>query len=299
MHTVGIIGVGAIGGALARILGARRDVSVLPYDTDPGKVAEPRRSLPETVQPADVVFFCVPSSALREALTACASFVREDALAVSLVKGIEPESTKTADVLLAELLPAGRAFGMLGGPMLAAEFIRGLPGRGIFASPFPAAGERMGALFAGTLLSLEFSDDARGVALAGVLKNIYALGLGIARGLSWGDNQRGWYLAQAVREMAEALARLGGRRESAYSLAGLGDLIATGFSRHSRNSNFGEEFARTGVCNIQSEGCASLPSVEALLRGSLTAFPLLTALGDIVLRGASAPERLQEAFSRA
>ena len=90
--------------------------------------------------------------------------------------------------------------------------------------------------------------------------------------------------------MADIVERLGGKRETAYSLAGIGDLIATGFSGYSRNSRFGEEFARTGVCNIQSEGCASLPLVSALLGSEKSTLPIFKVLEEIILNGKDAKE---------
>lgn len=179
---------------------------------------------------------------------------------------------------------------ILGGPMLATEFMANILGIGCLASEHIETTERIARLFAGTLLSFETSTDVRGVALSGVLKNIYALGFGIGVGLSFGYNQKGWYLKTALSEMETIVERLGGKRESAYSLAGLGDFIATGFSGYSKNSRFGEEIARTGVCALQSEGSASLPFLSELLGRERQAFPLFQKLEDVITVGKDAKE---------
>jgi len=289
MTHVAIIGAGAIGQALAHILDRNKENQLILYDKDPTKVTRAALPLPEVVKEASVVFLCVPSWAMRDAIAEMKPHLSKDAMVVSLAKGIEGVHKKTVDALLSEILPQHRA-ALLGGPMLAAEFMQDLSGVGCLATEHGEVAERITSLFAGTLLSFETTLDVRGAALSGVLKNIYALGLGVTQGLSWGNNQKGWYLKSALLEMADIVERLGGKRETAYSLAGVGDLVATGFSGYSRNSRFGEEFARTGVCNIQSEGCASLPLVSTLLGSEKSTLHIFRALEEVILNGKDANE---------
>ncbi|KKW12801.1 MAG: Glycerol-3-phosphate dehydrogenase [NAD(P)+] [Parcubacteria group bacterium GW2011_GWA2_49_9] len=289
MTHVAIIGAGAIGQALAHILDRNKENRLELFDKDPAKVTRAALPLPDVVKEAEVLFLCVPSWAMRGALTEMKSYLSQDAIVVSLAKGIEEEHKKTMDALLVEILPQHR-IALLGGPMLAAEFMEDLPGVGCLATEHVEVAEQIAGLFAGTLLSFETTSDVRGVAFAGVLKNIYALGLGVAHGLSWGDNQKGWYLTRALVEMATIVEQLGGKRETAYSLAGIGDLVATGFSGYSRNSRSGEEIVRNGVCNIQSEGCASLPHFLKLLPADRSVFPLLHGLEQIIIDGKDAKD---------
>lgn len=287
-----------MGHALAHILAGNTGVRLSLFDKDAAKVTRAALPLPEVVKGAEIVFMCVPSWAMREAIEELKPHLSSGVAVVSLAKGIEPERKQTMDALLAELLPT-RIAALLGGPMLAAEFMQNMPGVGCVAAEDPHAGERLTTLFAGTLLSLEYIADVRGVALAGALKNIYALGLGIASGLSWGDNQKGALITRALAEMAGIAEVLGGKRETAYSLAGVGDLIATGFSAYSRNNQFGEEFVRTGVCNIQSEGCASLPLMAEILGEKRSAFPVFQTLLRVIIQGADAKKQFEKMLSRA
>ncbi len=103
--------------------------------------------------------------------------------------------------------------------------------------------------------------------MCGVLKNVYAVGLGIASGLKLGSNFNGWLIAQAVHEMELVLPHLGGHSETGQSLAGLGDLIATGFSTYSTNRTCGIQLVDTGVCNMDSEGMISIPFLLNRLEG--------------------------------
>jgi glycerol-3-phosphate dehydrogenase (NAD(P)+) len=235
---------------------------------------------------------------MRDAVREMTPHLQKDASIISLAKGIERGSNKTMDALLAELLPS-HAIALLGGPMLAAEFMQNLPGVGCVATEDPNVGAEIAELFSGTLLFLEQTSDVRGAALSGVLKNIYALGLGIASGLSWGNNQKGWYASRALFEMADIVELFGGKRETAYSLAGVGDLIATGFSSSSRNNRFGEELVKNGVCNIQSEGCASLPAFSQMLKEKQKEYPLFAALEEVVLQRKDAQEQFGKLMARA
>ena len=289
MTHVAIIGAGAIGQALAHILDGNKENRLAMFDKDATKVTRAALPLPEVVRDAEVIFMCVPSWAMRDALVEMKTHARKEAIIVSLAKGLESAHKKTMDQLLTECLPLHR-IALLGGPMLASEFISGLSGVGCLATEYSEVAERIRRLFSGTLLSLETTLDVRGVALSGVLKNIYALGIGIAQGISWGNNQKGWYVREALAEMATIVEQLGGNRETAYSLAGVGDLVATGFSGFSRNSRSGEEIAHTGICNIQSEGCASLPFLLHLLPGDRSVFPILHGLERIIVDGKDAKE---------
>lgn len=294
MARVAIIGAGAMGQALAYVLHTNKNVNVALYDKDSIKTIPAGASLSEVVSSADTLFLCVPSWAMREVLFEVKPYLKRGAISVSLAKGMEPDGKKTMDALLAEILPRHHA-AVLGGPMLAAEIMKDMPAVGCLAAADEKICKRVSELFEGTALSLEVTNDIRGVALSGVLKNIYALGLGIASGLSWGNNQKGWYAARALAEMASLVELFGGRRDTVYALAGAGDLVATGFSSYSRNNRFGEEIARNGVCAIKSEGCASLPLVAELIANSGNdSFPLFRALEEVILRGGNAKERFAQ-----
>jgi glycerol-3-phosphate dehydrogenase (NAD(P)+) len=92
-----------------------------------------------------------------------------------------------------------------------------------------------------------------------VLKNIYAVALGVADGLGLSENEKGWIAAVAIKEMEDVAAFLKADPAVVLGAGGVGDLIATGYSEYSRNHGIGAEIARTGICKLQGEGIASLP----------------------------------------
>ncbi len=291
--TFALIGAGAIGNAV-RFLLERAGHSVRAWDADPAR-ADAGMTPAAAVENAEAVFLCVPSWAVSDALRSVQPHVSAHAAVVALTKGVEPESGLFMDAFLQERLP-GRPVALLAGPMLAAELREGNGGAACVASPDMAAARRVSAWFDGSGLRAEPTDDLAGVAAASVLKNVYALGLGMAAALGWGENKRGWFAGEAVREMARLLPVFGGRTETALSPAGAGDLIATGFSPASKNHAVGAEIARTGTHASPSEGSAALPALERRVE-NMAAYPLLQAVADAAARRRTAAEALEDAFT--
>ncbi len=279
-NTVLIIGAGRIGAALGSIL-EKKNVRTEFFDVDVSKVPN-QKPLSETVSKADVIFLCVPSWRVRDAIKDLKPYLRDNAILIFFAKGIEGKTLKRADEIFTELLPHHPNV-LVSGPMLAEELANSLSGRGVCTSLDKAAISEVKNLFSNTNLVLEHSSDIRSVALAGVLKNIYAVGLGIVDALELGSNFKGWYVGQALSEMAEIIKTLGGDGQAAYSCAGLGDLVATGFSPHSRNRGVGERLIKEGVAPM-GEGTVSLPSVLSMLKGEAKRFPILIALDDVILK---------------
>ncbi len=260
---VAILGAGRLGQALAKVLSGKRSVSCRLWDSDTTKVPG-QAPLSETIAGSSFVFFCVPSWAMREALQSALPAFEQGARAVVFAKGIEDRTLLTMDALCDAVLSAPVSRALVSGPMLAEELGQELFGRGVVASRDRRIFSELRKLFRGTKLSLEYSRDERGVALAGLLKNVYVLALGIADGLRLGSNAKGMLATQAFRETSGLIAKLGGRRITAFSSAGIGDFIATGFSPHSRNRGSGERLALTGERDPSSEGLHSLSVLSAL-----------------------------------
>ncbi len=277
------MGSGKLGSAFAKIL-SKKGVRVDAWDVLPGKVRH-QRPLEKIVPGADAVFLCLPSWCLREAAGKIAPLLSKKTFVVSVSKGLEKGTLLTAEGLLHQALPFGVPFVFLGGPLLADELSAGQPGTGVAASADPAARRKMTALFSGTRLGIETTDDVTGTVWSAILKNIYAIGLGMTEGLGWGANARGWYVAAAVQEAGDILADLGGRRETFHGTAGVGDLVATGFSPHSKNRTLGEHWARTGKAPHESEGQVSLPPLLKLLGARARKRKLLMALKATLMDG--------------
>lgn len=288
MAVVAIIGAGELGQGLRQVLSARLGIAVGLWDIRP-EVVPNQLKLADLVTAAEFVFLCVPTRAVRQAAQSVAPHLADNAVAVGMSKGIEAESLKTTDEILAEEINSG-AYAFLGGPMLAEELSAQKMGAAVAASPNIAAADRLSQLFSGTKLKIEVSPDVHGAALAGVLKNIYAFGLGVVSGLELGANFRGWFLSQALDEMSRLLVRLGGQAQTAYSAAGLGDLVATGFSEYSSNFQAGRDVAATGEIKHKAEGVLALPSLIKIMKGDTDSYEILRALSKIVIEPAEPGE---------
>lgn len=308
-----IIGAGEIGSAIKSVLSSKKDVEVELWDKDESKIPD-QKPLAAIIPSADFVFLCVPSWAMRAAAGGIVPLLNKNATVISLAKGIAPTLAGkvpfyTMDDLLEEILPKKQKSAILSGPMLAEELVQGMGGFGVVASTDREVFEELKKLFIGTKLFVEYSKDVRGVSLAGILKNIYAVGLGIVDGLGWSGDIKGWLTAKAINEMAEVIKILKGKSETALGTAGLGDLVATGFSEYSRNREAGEELVKTKECCLKSEGINSLPVIiellglgrAAALGGKSEKFPILKSLERIILKRENAEiifEELIVSFER-
>ena len=275
---IAIIGYGELGRAIHRLLRIKTDLIIDVWDK-----RDHESKLGGIVSSAEVVFVCVPSWCAREALENIKEHLSKKTLVVCLSKGIEEEMSKTIDRVLAEVFDWNQPFAILSGPMLAEELASNKKGFAVFASKRSKYFDAVSAVFSNTGLRIKYLRDLRGVALCGVLKNIYSLGLGICDGLNLGSNTKGELTLEAIKEMIEIVKYLGGKRESVLSEAGAADLIATAFSNFSRNREVGETLAKTGTCCLESEGYKSINSLINLLGKKYLEYPLLTAIKRIVL----------------
>lgn len=275
-----ILGAGEIGRALAHILRDRATVNVTLWDKNADRVPK-QQPLDSVLPTTDIVFVCVPSTAIRNALTSLAGHLAPDAVVVALTKGIERETCMTTDDLLAQLLPNTHT-ALLSGPMLAEELLQDAPGAAAVGTRDAATYQRIAELFSGTRLFVSHSKDPKSVALCGVLKNIYAVALGVIEATGDGADMRGMFFTKALEETARILHHLGAAPNVAYGIAGLGDLLATATSPYSRNRVVGEELGHGTPQRMESEGLSALPCIPSLLGAHLSEFPILAALCAIV-----------------
>lgn len=285
-----ISGVGRIGEALARIIAPQDHLEIALWDVDSHKINH-SFSAAQLAAGADVIFLCMPSSAVRDFITSIQNEIAREVIVISLIKGLDPKTGATMVELLRDLLPPPTQAVVLGGPMLSGELCHGRPAFGV-AGTTAAVFPHVESLFRGTLLNVTLSDDPPGVCWAGVLKNIYALGLGIASAADVGDNALGWLTMHALAEMQELVVELGGQARTVRGLAGVGDLVATGFSKHSRNRSVGHDLVTTGTTAVPSEGLLSLPLLLKRLPHGVSEYPFLQAIVRIVIDHADAKQIL-------
>ncbi len=281
MKKIAIIGAGNIGSAIGGVLEKNKNLKVLYWDKDASKL-KTEIQLSDVVSNADFLFLCVPSWAQREVVPDILLNLKASTGVISLSKGIEKETLKTMDVVLAEMLPSGHRFALCLGPMISEEIAKDIFTVGVLATEDKSFFNKIDSLFEYSNLKFEYSKDVRGSAIASVLKNIYTLGLGLLDGLSLGDNTKGWFVTKAISEISEIIELLEGKKETAFTLSGIGDLVTTGFSAHSRNRKVGYKIASGEVCSLDSEGVTSLDSVVKLLGENLEKFPILNILDKII-----------------
>lgn len=193
------------------------------------------------VNGADAVVVAIPSKFYTETLSRFRGLVRPEQLVVNVSKGLRD------DRRLSEL--AGQVLGhpsvaALSGPSHAEEVARGTPTAVTVACPEPARAEAWQRIFSNRIFRVYTSGDAAGVELGGALKNVIAIAAGFCDGIGFGDNTKAALMTRGLAEMARLGVKLGARPETFSGLSGMGDLIVTCCSKHSRNRGVGERLGR-------------------------------------------------------
>jgi glycerol-3-phosphate dehydrogenase (NAD(P)+) len=194
----------------------------------------------EAADRADVVVMGVPSHGFRNVLTELASQLRPWVPVVSLVKGLEQGTNKRMSQIVDEILP-GHPAGILAGPNIAREVAEGYAAAAVLAMPDQHLAANLAELFRTRRFRTYTTDDVVGVEMAGALKNVYAIAVGMGYSLGIGENTRSMVMTRAVREMSKLGEAAGGHRDTFAGLAGMGDLIVTCTSQRSRNRHVGEQ----------------------------------------------------------
>lgn len=277
---IAVVGAGPIGRAIEKLAReAGHSVAICEKDPSRADICVPLRlALPN----AAFAFLCVPGDAVRSAATEIVPHLGADTAVVSLSKGMESATAKFMPEVLAEALPQGARTAMLCGPMLAGELMEDRVGGAAIASADAEVCGRLKEAFRAAPLRLTCTDDVMGTAVSAVVKNVYALGIGIAAGLSFGKNETGILICEALQEAGVIIERFGGRHETFEGFAGIGDLVATGLSERSRNRIAGMQLARTGKYTMANEGGASLGALVQRL-GDISDLPFLTRISQVVL----------------
>ncbi|MBT4482529.1 MAG: NAD(P)-dependent glycerol-3-phosphate dehydrogenase [Candidatus Latescibacteria bacterium] len=202
-------------------------------------------SLGEAVDGAEIILFVIPSSAMRQTarlLRDCGALF-ENAILVSFSKGLEHDTLITmTDVIASEI--KGRRMVALSGPCIASEVSRKLPTTIVSASLDSEAAFIIQDVFMTPRFRVYTSDDISGIQLGGALKNIIAIAAGMNDGLGFGSNAKSALITRGIVEIKRFGISLGSKPETFNGLSGIGDLITTCFSGHSRNRHLGEEIGK-------------------------------------------------------
>jgi glycerol-3-phosphate dehydrogenase (NAD(P)+) len=194
----------------------------------------------EAANSADVVVMGVPSHGFRGVLEELATELRPWVPVVSLVKGLEQGTNQRMSQIVDDVLP-GHPAGILAGPNIAREVAEGFAAAAVLAMPDQHLAAQLAKLFSTRRFRVYTTDDVIGVEMAGALKNVYAIAVGMGYSLGIGENTRALVMSRSVREMGKLGEAMGGQRDTFSGLAGMGDLIVTCTSQRSRNRYVGEQ----------------------------------------------------------
>jgi glycerol-3-phosphate dehydrogenase (NAD(P)+) len=227
------------------------------------------------VRDAELVVLAAPSHGMRGICERVKPSLPTGAVLVHVAKGIETET----DARMSEVIEAmlgDRPMAVLSGPSHAEEVARGVPTAVVVASADDALAATVQGIFRNERFRIYTHDDIIGVELGGALKNVIALAAGLCDGIGFGDNTKAALCTRGLAEMSRLGVAEGARQETFFGLSGLGDLIVTAFSRHSRNRAFGE---RLGRGESVEQILASTPTVAEGVRTARSAKQLADRLG--------------------
>ena len=320
-----VFGAGSWGTALASSL-AQRGLKVQFWGRDAGLMEEMGRTrrnsryLPglqldasirvtsrfEDLEAAELLVFVVPSRGIHEVVrqAAAAGVGGKGSIVLSCTKGIELDSGMRMSEILAESFPeAGLA--VLSGPNHAEEVAQRMATAAVVASADPVVSRAVQECFTLPWFRCYTSEDVVGVEWGGALKNPYAIAAGIAQGLNLGDNAVAALVTRALAEMVRLGVAKGGQMETFYGLSGVGDLVATCYSEHSRNHRVGVALgggqtleAITHSTSMIAEGVPNTRSLHQAARAAGVRTPLLDSIYDVLYGGKSPPLALKELLGR-
>ncbi len=192
----------------------------------------------DAIEGADIVLFSVPAQHFRSALDGALPYLKPEMVLVNVAKGIEQKSLKRLSEIAFEKMPNAR-YVVLSGPSHAEEVGRAMPTTLVSASDEQELAEDIQDVFMSNRLRIYTNSDVIGVELGGALKNIIALGAGISDGMGYGDNAKAAMMTRGITEIARLGVKLGADLSTFSGLTGIGDLIVTCTSMHSRNRRCG------------------------------------------------------------
>jgi glycerol-3-phosphate dehydrogenase (NAD(P)+) len=257
--------------------------------------------LPRAIEAAECILVAVPSQPFREVTRRLTDY---SGLIASVTKGIEYDTGLTMCGVLAETAPKARC-AALSGPSFAVEVARDIPTAVVAASRDPATVAQVQELFSRPSFRVYTSTDWLGVELGGALKNVIAIAAGTGDGLGFGDNSKAALVTRAIVEVRRLGVACGAQAETFTGLSGLGDLIVTCFSKHSRNRAFGERVGRgekpadiAASTLAVAEGYPTARSAYQLARKHSVTTPVIDEAHAMLYEGKNVAHAVRDLLSR-
>lgn len=325
MTQIAVIGAGSWGTALA-VVAARAGHTVRLWSRNSDVVSSINEqrvnsrylsatSIPASVVATDVigtalngasmVLIAVPSHAARETLNTAATLLDDEAIIVSVTKGIEIETTKRISEIAKEVVPGVHPFVSLSGPSFAKEVVAGHPTAIVAASRDSNAARLVQNDLSFENLRIYTNTDLVGTELGGSVKNVMAIAAGMTAGLGFGTNSVAALITRGLAEITRLARREGAQMETLMGLAGLGDLVLTCTGSLSRNRFVGEELGKgrtleeiTGELNEVAEGINTARAVKKLADRVGLEMPITNEVNAVLYDGKPARDAVAELMSR-
>ena len=264
-------------------------------------------NIAEAVDGAELVVLASPSQFMRGTLNMFKEyFVPEQMVLVNVAKGIETDTLKCMHEICGEILGENLKYAALSGPSHAEEVSRGVPTAVVAASENIGIAKLVQETFMSDNFRVYTSRDVISLELGGALKNVLAIAAGIIDGMNLGDNPKAALITRGIAEMARLGVALGGRRETFAGLSGIGDLIVTCMSRHSRNRHVGEELGRGKTLEeitremgmVVAEGVKTAISAHMLAQRKNCDTPIINAVFNVLYNNLSARDAVRALMTR-
>lgn len=267
-QTVAVLGAGNMGTSIANVVASNGyEVNLWNYEGDPeplkqiaefgenkkylagiklSKNIKPIQDLAEAVKGSNIVFFVVPSSFITEIVKRAAVHLSKTVICVDASKGMDEKSLEIIPNIITASLPANlkKKVATISGPAIAIDMVKGGFTAMNIASKNSKSITAVKKVLENKNLKLIPTDDIIGVEVTGSFKNVYAIAMGLCDGFALPMNTKAALLVIALKEISVLVKKMGGRFETVYDLAGLGDLVGTGLCATSRNRRFGEFIAQ-------------------------------------------------------
>ena len=324
MAKVSVIGAGSWGTALALLLYKNgHDVTVWSYQEEEVRMLSEKREhvsklpgvkipdgifftadIKEAVEEKDVVVLAVPSIHVRNTAKKINPYVKDGQILVDVAKGIEEDTLMTLSQQIEEEIPQADV-AVLSGPSHAEEVGRGLPTTVCIGAHTEATAEYLQGIFMSPVFRVYTTPDMLGVELGAALKNVIALAAGTADGLGYGDNTKAALITRGIAEISRLGVKMGARMETFYGLSGIGDLIVTCASVHSRNRKAGYLMGQGKTMKeamdevkMVVEGVYSAKAAAKLGKKYNVSLPIIEEVNKVLFEDKSPKEAVNELMLR-